>query len=283
MMMSYQKSPIIDEDDTDVPLVTTILPPPTTMPMTMTMPMPTTMTRTKEHRLSKWMVAIVAGMIMMLVAYGAVLMLQDGSLYTTAAKDLVVATAGLPTPCLPAGGTFGGTSTTTWYGKSVPFETCYQLGDDPTYCWTKAWFSPGFGKYYQCLPDGGNDAWHDIDPKYVNPVTDPKSCGMPCHEVHQKGDDDFYVDDGYIPSNKCLPADGTFGGVSTTTHFGKSDPFQICYQLGDDVTYCWTNSKNCGFYMQCVPIGNTWHAIDARYVNPVTHPNSCGSPCQDSQ
>ena len=71
--------------DTAVPLGTTILPSPTTM-MTM------------DCRLLKWMVAIVAAVAMMLVAYGAVLM-QDGSWYTAAAEGLVVATQECA-PCL---------------------------------------------------------------------------------------------------------------------------------------------------------------------------------------
>ena len=63
----YNTIPDDNDDETaDVPLGTTLLSPPTTM----TMPTTTTMTTTKEHRLSKWMVAIVAGMITILVAYG---------------------------------------------------------------------------------------------------------------------------------------------------------------------------------------------------------------------
>ena len=61
----------------------------------MRFPLGTTITSTQPttttvgQGLSKRMVAIAAG-AMMLVAYGAVVMLQGGSLYTTAAEGLVV-------------------------------------------------------------------------------------------------------------------------------------------------------------------------------------------------
>ena len=68
-MLSYQ-NPVIDEDGTVIPVVTTILPP---------------TTATMGSR-SKWiMVAVVAGMLL-LVVVGAVV-LQDGE---TAAEGLVV-------------------------------------------------------------------------------------------------------------------------------------------------------------------------------------------------
>ena len=43
-----------------------------------------------------------------------------------------------PGACLPAGGTFGGDSTTTNLGKNSAFETCYQLAEEVKYCWTKS-------------------------------------------------------------------------------------------------------------------------------------------------
>ena len=106
-MMSYQNSTTSDEDEeTDVPLITTHLP-----------------STTMDHRSQRKMMAIVvAGVLMLLVAYGAVWM-QGGSLYdpssggslnvkdsniTTAAEGLVVATQA--TPCLPAQGIFNGIS-----------------------------------------------------------------------------------------------------------------------------------------------------------------------------
>ena len=83
-------------------------------------------------------------------------------------------------PCLPAGGAFGGKSTTgSFFGESYPSQTCCQYNNTETYCWTKLAVSVG-QKYYQCLPKGGGNAWHHIDPQYVNPVTNPVSCGSPC-------------------------------------------------------------------------------------------------------
>ena len=161
----------MDKDETAVLLVTTITPPPTT----------TTMMGHGSNR----MVAIVAGM--MLLA-SDVALLQDGSSFTAAAEGLVVATQ-LSTeeedgsgynPCLPAGGAFGGKSTTgSFFGESYPSQTCCQYNNTETYCWTKLAVSVG-QKYYQCLPKGGGNAWHHIDPQYVNPVTNPVSCGSPC-------------------------------------------------------------------------------------------------------
>ena len=93
------------------------------------------------------------------------------------------------TPCRTACGKFGGKSTISPYGKTYPFETCYQINDESTYCWTKSYYKNkkedgGHNRYYQCVPIG--DAWHDIDAKYVNPVTQPNSCGDPCQEHYQK-------------------------------------------------------------------------------------------------
>jgi len=186
--MSYQHPPpSIDEDeiaDASV-VVTTIL--------------ELTSTTARSHRSLKSRVAIFAGM--MLVA-GVVLM-QVGSSYTTTPESLVVGTKGI-IQCFPADGTFIGTSTTTSWGKSYPFETCYQLGDNRTYCWTKS-YRHNNDRYYQCLPDGlyGDDFWHSIDAKYVqtpgvDPTINPKRCGAPCQAMQEIDDDD---DDGYIPSN----------------------------------------------------------------------------------
>ena len=87
--------------------------------------------------------------------------------------------------CLPAGGTFRGNSTTTWWGKEGNFETCYQYNDLATYCWTKSFQDEDklYG-YFQCVPIGGGKAWHAIDAKFVNPVTQPDSCGSPCQGQH---------------------------------------------------------------------------------------------------
>ena len=70
---------------------------------------------------------------------------------------------------------------------------------------------------------------------------------------------------------------------------GESYYFETCNQFDKLETYCWTKSylgpkgaSGATLYYPCIPNwgGKAWHAIDAEYVNPVTHPNSCGSPCQ---
>ena len=71
---------------------------------------------------------------------------------------------------------------------------------------------------------------------------------------------------------------------------GESYYFETCNQFDKLETYCWTKSylglkkgvPGATLYYPCIPNwgGKAWHAIDAEYVNPVTHPNSCGSLCQ---
>lgn len=84
------------------------------------------------------------------------------------------------------------TTTGTWPngGEDDTFRTCYQYGNLEQYCWTNAYYTSdfffkGYAGFYQCVPDGGGKAWHTLDPKYVNPVTTPNSCGDPCQEVHE--------------------------------------------------------------------------------------------------
>ena len=94
--MAYQNPPSIDndEDETAVPIGTTILPS-TTMTMTMT--------TTRGHRSLQWrMIAIVAGMLMIVVAGGATLMLRttDGGRTTTAVESVVVATETFADPTM---------------------------------------------------------------------------------------------------------------------------------------------------------------------------------------
>ena len=173
MMLSYQKSPSIDNDEetADVPLVTTILPP--------------TSTTTMSYH-SKWMmIAIVAGMMMLML--GSTLLLQDGE---TAAEGLVVGELqenGPDGSCLaaPTDATFGGTSITVnrEQQSAVPFETCYQYHNFDTYCWSKSYYIDAglYRAWYECVPDG--EGWHTVDPKYVNPVTHPYSCGLPCQDM----------------------------------------------------------------------------------------------------
>ena len=188
-MMLYQKSPIMDKDETAVLLVTTITPPLTTTTM-------------MGHGLNR-MVAIVAGM--MLLAGGVVLMVKTtvSGHTTTTVEGLVVGTQGRASydpfqssfpdsaaPCLVADGAFGGVSTdfTSWdlsAGQTDSFETCYQLGSDFIYCWPKSYHNNcnGLIEYRQCIPIGSD--WSPVDPKYVNPVTTPYSCGMPCQDMYQ--------------------------------------------------------------------------------------------------
>ena len=87
----------------------------------------------------------------------------------------------------------------------------------------------------------------------------------------------------------CLPAVGKFGGNSTSTH-GARNPYETCYKYGSVEKYCWSKSYFSGDYYQCKPKGDEWfsgwYAVDnddMKYVNPVTHPYSCGDPCQKFQ
>lgn len=125
-MLSYKKPPIEDEPDV-VPIVfTTILPP--------------TSTTTMGHGLKWWMlVAIVAGMLLLVLAGGTVVQ-RDGASYMTIAEGLLVAMAANDDDCLPAVGTFSGTSMTTDLGEDDHFETCYQYGNASLYCWTKSYY-----------------------------------------------------------------------------------------------------------------------------------------------
>lgn len=120
-----------------------------------------------------------------------------------------------------------------------------------------------------------------------NPVTHPHSCGTPCQDVHQRGNKPTPAPTPAPPDAPCLPASGTFSGISYTGWQRQSYPFETCFQLGDASTYCWTKSYFCTQkhwnssrnYCFCAPDGDKWQPISAEYVNPVTHPNSCGSPC----
>ena len=112
------------------------------------------------------------------------------------------------------------------------------------------------------------------------------------------------TEDVYPADTICLPATGTFGGVSNTTPPlsqlgipGSGTAFQTCYQFGDEANYCWTNSFGRGhhfyyefsyFYYMCVPGGPfAWYR---NHVDPkgAWHPlvdlqrrALCGPPCQD--
>ena len=93
------------------------------------------------------------------------------------------------------------------------------------------------------------------------------------------------------PSAPCLPAGGTFGGVSTITdNGGDGVAFETCFQFRNDFTYCWTKSYSWYENLDsgnslCAPNGDAWYAISANYVNtpgvdPNTNPKQCGTPCQ---
>ena len=98
-------------------------------------------------------------------------------------------------PCLvpPSGTAFSGVSDTPSNAcQTNPFETCHQLGDESSYCWAKSYYYSGFGLllggYCPCNPNGVE--WKGLDAKYVNPVTNPLSCGPPCTDMN--------------PSSPCL-------------------------------------------------------------------------------
>ena len=157
------------DEDTAVPIGTTILPP------------------------MWWMVVVVAGM-MLLTGCGTVWLLPDvGSSYTTTAEGLIVATEGNDDSCVPAGGTFSGTSTTTSVGEDGHFETCFKYGSYDKYCWTKSVFHNDFGggSWFQCDPNPRGGQWNSIDNdmQYVNPVTHPYFCGSPCQGQHDNKQD----------------------------------------------------------------------------------------------
>ena len=95
-------------------------------------------------------------------------------------------------------------------------------------------------------------------------------------------------------NNPCLvPAPSTpfQGKVGHNGHHGiiddcQREPIAACYQRGDDPVYCWSDPYyyHAGapeHFCLCFPLGDQWKAISAEYVNPVTDPLSCGSPCTD--
>ena len=96
-------------------------------------------------------------------------------------------------------------------------------------------------------------------------------------------------------ATRCIPAAGTFGGVSTHRHGTQSFQFfQTCFRDEERQYFCWTQSycddwddgTACHLYKPCMPDGNGWHPVpndDLQYNNPVTHPYFCGGPCQDVQ
>ena len=197
--MSYQKSSTSDEDDTVVPLGTTLLPP--------------TMSYCSKRRMA---VAMLAGMMLAGGMVGRRPEVGSSSTPTAAAEGLVVATQlsvaeedydyDYGTTCVPAasGATFGGVSTTPDFdavGQTAPFETCFQFGNEATYCWTTSYYWAD-DRFYPCYPTSRHGypyypnfpqqgPWKSVkndDLPSVHPVTHPYSCGRPCHDQHLRPD-----------------------------------------------------------------------------------------------
>ena len=137
---------------------------------------------------------------------------------------------------------------------------CFADTDNPgKYCWYPT----------DNLPIGN---WARIDGRGYG------DCGSKC-EATQDG-------------TECVPAplDATFlGRPLHTYHTDLYAPIQTCFQNAGETNYCWTNNWHSTeltiygvgqVYHPCWPVGGDWRFLDARYVNPVTHPNSCGKPCQ---
>ena len=193
-MMSYQNSDEDDDDAAALLLVPTLLAASTTMTTT-------TMTTTMDRRSLQWM-SLVAGMLLLLLVVaggGGTVLLRNGE---TTAEGLVVA-AQTPkhhsSDCVAASmdATFGGISVTTTLGigKSDPFKTCYQYGDETKYCWSNSYYSKTITSagihtlWFECHPKPKHGQWDSLDPKYVNtpgvdPKTNPKLCGSPCEEMY---------------------------------------------------------------------------------------------------
>ena len=101
------------------------------------------------------------------------------------------------------------------------------------------------------------------------------------------------VDAEHDDVDDCTPAgghgqDAFFKGTSVTTTFGKDNPFQSCYQNGDEEReYCWSNSTPrsiCNQYgcntkwYEChpKPKHGPWDSVDLKDVVPY---KTCGPPC----
>ena len=212
--------------------------------------------------------------------------------------------------CKPSTGFWGGyskhTSTSGEYPRGEPFETCYinrnylNPDDGDEYCWSESRriFCPStMGiKHHPCSPKHlsqqmgsyGFAGW-DLDYRYTeDPGSYHAKCGEPCQEMcfnavpypwNKKSGKENSMD-----NTPCLPATGDiFSGVSKTeTGGGDRYPFETCYQNGNEAQYCWSKSHRLNTIMsECRPYGGDWHPVDPKYVNPVTHPYSCGAPCTD--
>ena len=271
----------VDEDATVVPLV-----PPKSIH---------SRTKTNDHGYGKMKTGYWGPIIVTVTVF--LTLLLGCSMYVGGPSDcgsldhsvgtIVDGTAMSASPCVPATGTFVQNHCDTFFLNCVnPFDTCWQFNDDRTYCWTQSQYSENcYGNYCACIPVGA--AWNEIDAKYVNPVTQPNSCGPPCQEVYGPMDPTPAPTPKPDPDAPCIPGDGPFSGNSYTGWQRQAYPFETCFQLGNAATYCWTKSyfstqkhwNSSGNYCRCVPNGAGWNIISAEYVNPVTQPNSCGTPC----
>ena len=149
--------------------------------------LPTT-TTTMKYSLSKVrMIAIFAGMMLLLICGAS--STYDVTPRRVSNKQSKKTTKPLVTkplqhdgaPCLPAQGYFGGITKTTTFGNYDPFETCYKLNAH-TLCWTKSYLRGGEGsqeahRYFQCVPNGAG--WYALERASFN------SCGSPCQGQHQ--------------------------------------------------------------------------------------------------
>ena len=65
--------------------------------------------------------------------------------------------------------------------QSNPFETCFRAAESTTYCWTRSVIESSSEFSYRCVPEGSH--WKHVkqeDMRWVNPSTNPYSCGEPC-------------------------------------------------------------------------------------------------------
>ena len=89
-------------------------------------------------------------------------------------------------PCNTASGKFNGDSHTSSESHH-PFETCFQYGDEPKYCWSKSWEAPANTcngiRYYRCIPVGA--PWQPVGLIGVaeNYAVGGGGCGTPCTDM----------------------------------------------------------------------------------------------------
>ena len=168
-------------------------------------------------------------------------------------------------------------------------------------------YDPSYDFCFKDNDNAGKYCWYPNDR-----LPDGNWKGEGGHAYNDCGDLCTDVADDPSGNGPCLPPTNTFGGVSLTNYawaFINSNPFQTCYQYGDEDKYCWSNSywesklaPKLPGWLECQPKGYTgddkegWHAIkqkNMRYVNPPPQspgdPYTCGLsiggvggvPCQD--